>query len=87
MGVWRTDFRFPASKVPFSEVAKFRALSYESFKVRILKEEGNWGKLLDGDATPNLERLHEVRLTALLHNPLEEENRRLLSSWESIIRP
>ena len=31
------------------------------------------GKLLDGDATDNLESLHSVRLTALLDDMLEEE--------------
>ena len=44
-------------------------------------------KLLDGDATPNLERLHEVRLTALPHDLLKDVSRRLLSSLGSIIRP
>ena len=44
-------------------------------------------KLLDGDATDNLESLHNVRLTALLHDLLKEARRRLLSSWKSIIRP
>ena len=29
-------------------------------------------KLLDGEATPNLESLHKVRLTALLHDLLKE---------------
>ena len=29
-------------------------------------------KLLDGDVTANLESLHEVRLTALLHDLLKE---------------
>ena len=29
-------------------------------------------KLFDGDTTPNLESLHEVRLTALLHDLLKE---------------
>ena len=44
MGVWRTDFRLAASKVPFSEVADFRVLSYGSLGTRLLKEERNWGK-------------------------------------------
>ncbi len=28
--------------------------------------------MLDGDATPNLESLHKVRLTALLHDLMKE---------------
>ena len=39
---FRRQFRSSISKVPLLEVVNFPVLSYGSFEVRILKEEGNW---------------------------------------------
>ena len=45
-------------------------------------------KLLEGHATPNLESLHQVRLTALMkEGRVIEEGRRRPSSWGSTTRP
>ena len=44
------------------------------------------GKLLDGDTTDNLENLHKVHLTALLHDLMKGESWRRHSPWRSTTR-
>ena len=61
-GLPGADFRLPASKVPFSEVAVSPCSQLRKLMV-------------DGDATDNLESLHSVRLTALLHDSVKKEGR------------